>query len=506
MLEAADWILWVGAGAAGSLVAAAALRDVLFGRPTRPSLPEADPVFLLDGEMLLDASRPARAMLTGADGKNDWADVTHALRMRFEGVPASPDELREAGRVVRAPLRSGDQRDLVAEWIDGIARFHLRPRGASPGVPVEGEADTAILHAAMRSAPFPAWMVDAAGCVRWHNAAYDALYRRIRGKAPEAAAPLFPQAEKGGNAQARVSISPAGREDRHWYDVAQVPYEAGHIFHAANVDAVVQAETAQRNFVQTLAKTFAQLSTGLAIFDRNRRLMLFNPALIDLTALPADFLSARPALLSFFDRLRDAQIMPEPKNYSSFRERMEKLVAAASDGSYVETWSLPSGPTYRVIGRPHPDGAVAFLFEDITAEITLTRRFRSDLELGQSMLDALEDAIAVFTRAGTMSMSNAAYRTLWRSDPEAGFAEMTILDASRLWQAACLPTPVWGELRDFVHRQDQRADWTADVILRDGGRLRCAVSPVHAGATMVSFRTLPAEVRPALPDAAAAPA
>ena len=73
------------------------------------------------------------------------------------------------------------------------------------------------------------------------------------------------------------------------------------MFYAVDVNAVVSAEISQRKFVQTLAKTFAQLSIGLAIFDRNRQLALFNPALIDLTALPAEFLSARPNLLSFFD-------------------------------------------------------------------------------------------------------------------------------------------------------------------------------------------------------------
>ena len=41
--------------------------------------------------------------------------------------------------------------------------------------------------------------------------------------------------------------------------------------------------------------------------------MLFNPALIDLTALPADFLSARPNFLTAFDKLWDNQIMPETK-------------------------------------------------------------------------------------------------------------------------------------------------------------------------------------------------
>ena len=138
---------------------------------------------------------------------------------------------------------------------------------------------------------------------------------------------------------------------------------------------IVRAQQAQKNFVQTLTKTFATLSIGLAIFYRNRQLMLFNPALIDLTTLPADFLRARPNLLTVFDKLRDNQIMPEPKNYATWREKLAILVAAATEGTYTEIWNLPTGATFRTSGRPHPDGALAFLFEDMTAKISMSRQF-----------------------------------------------------------------------------------------------------------------------------------
>jgi hypothetical protein len=65
--------------------------------------------------------------------------------------------------------------------------------------------------------------------------------------------------------------------------------------------------------------------------------MLFNPALIDLTTLTADFLSARPNLLTVFDN----QIMPEPKNYATWRERLAILVAAVTEGTYTEIWIYP---------------------------------------------------------------------------------------------------------------------------------------------------------------------
>ena len=169
---------------------------------------------------------------------------------------------------------------------------------------------------------------------------------------------------------------------------------------AVNVDGLIAAETAQRKFVQTLAKTFAQLSTGLAIFDRNRRLVLFNPALIDLTSLPPHFLSAQPNLQSFFDRLRDNRIMPEPKDYSSWRRQIADLVVKSSDGRYQETWRLPNGLTYRIVGRPHPDGAIAILIEDISVEVSLTQRFKGQLELRNIAMEAMEDALVCFNPMG----------------------------------------------------------------------------------------------------------
>jgi PAS domain-containing protein len=301
--------------------------------------------------------------------------------------------------------------------------------------------------------------------------------------------PLFPEVPPPSlpGQRTRVQARTPNKDQKLWFDVSTVDMEGGKLGYAVDINAVVDAEIAQRNFVQTLAKTFAQLSIGLAIFDRNRQLALFNPALIDLTTLQADFLSSRPTLTSFFDRLRDLRVMPEPKDYASWRQQISDLAQAAADGRYRETWSLPSGSVYSVWGRPHPDGAVAFLFEDISAEVTLTRRFRADLEMNQSIMDHLDQAIVVFAQNGSVCFSNQAYQALWKTDPENSFAQVTVEDMTRLWQAQCAPTPVWGDLREFVARTEQRASWRARVSLRDGTPLQCKVQPIHNGATMVSF-------------------
>ncbi len=265
------------------------------------------------------------------------------------------------------------------------------------------------------------------------------------------------------------------------------------LFVAEDAGPLVKAETAQQNFIQTLSKTFAHLPTGLAVFDKNRQLVLFNPALHDLTGLPIDFLATRPSLNGLLDRLREARVLPEPKDYKSWREAVTSMEHAASSGTYEENWTLPEGQTYRVTGRPHPDGAVAFLIEDISADISLTRRFRSQIDMGQAVIDAQRDAIAVFSPTGVMTLSNRAFADLWDIADSETVAEVTAIEATRAMQTRCLPTPAWGDLRDFVGTFGERSEWTAPIQMSDGRAFELRCAPIAGGATLCTFERLGVE-------------
>lgn len=449
-------------------------------------------VYLFAGPDLIDASAGAPELPDGDVENTDWQRLYDLFSERFPDLPDTYDQLRDQGRTVIPADPDGDTGSIIGEWIDGITRIELceAPIVENPLAPqMAPSLELETLRIAVAEAPYPVWRVEPDGTVGWHNKAYKMVYEKVRKSEPDPSCPLFNPTlnSQNGGLTRRVSITAPDSDKAYWFDVSAVQQDEFCLFYAFDINAVVDAEVAQRNFVQTLAKTFAQLSIGLAIFDRNRQLVLFNPALIDLTSLGADFLSGRPNLFSFFDRLRDSQMMPEPKNYNGWRHQMANLVAAAADGRYQETWSLPSGSVYSVNGRPHPDGAVAFLFEDITAEVTLTRRFRSDLELGQSILDNISDAIVVFGPDGVLTMCNEAYRTMWNVNPDSSFANVTILDAARDWQNGCDATPVWGDVRDAIIERENRTEWWDQVQLASGETLTCTVSPIQSGATMVNF-------------------
>ncbi|WP_282092801.1 PAS-domain containing protein [Epibacterium ulvae] len=456
-----------------------------------------DAVFLFDENTLIGWSSGAKKFIGDRTDDFNWSSLRDQLARSYPGLPQSPNFLKDVGPLVLSGTANADSREAHCEWIDGITRVQLR-RSTIEEQNKSLDQELTTLRAAVHQAPYPVWLQSDEGDVTWTNIAYDDLSNKIRGRDVDFEVPLFTDLEepKASGRPERISIPLPEMEKKLWYNVSTTETEAGWLCHAVDVNAVVDAEVAQRNFVQTLAKTFAQLSIGLAIFDRNRQLVLFNPVLIDLTALPASFLSSRPNMLTFFDRLRDQRMMPEPKNYSSWRHQMADLLEAAAEGRYQETWSMPSGSVYAVSGRPHPDGAIAFLFEDITAEITLTRQFRSELEVGQSIMDHMDEAIAVFSKDGTMSFSNEVYHKMWNMDPDSSFAKVSIVDACRVWQDKSVATSTWGSIRDFTLGTENRDPWWCNVQTRSGDHLICQVCALQNGATMVRFKSADT---PALP-------
>ena len=438
------------------------------------------------------ATEQARAVLFKETGETDWHALRAALTARFPGLPDA-DALRTMDSLTLHSAALDDTAILHLDREQEMTRVVIRDECATDASTMHEiksiEAELGALRLAASASPYPIWLAGADDKMLWHNTAYATLADAARPEQDGVDGPLFDLDQEAMDERktVRVPVKIARTGVTEWYNVTATRVADSIIYHAVDINAVIEAEVAQRNFVQTLAKTFAHLSIGLAIFDRNGQLALFNPAMVDLTSLPVEFLSGRPNLLAFFDRLRDNRVMPEPKNYSSWRQEISDMIAAATHASYQETWTLDTGHTYRVSGRPHPDGAVAFLIEDITAEISLTRNFRAELELGQSLMDTFEDALAVFSSAGVLSFCNIAFREMWKMDPDCSFADVTIVDSIKEWQMQTAPNPAWGDIREFVMKLGERAPWEADIIHHTDGPFTVRLSPIASGATVIRF-------------------
>ena len=462
--------------------------------------------FLFDGDTLIDATPAARALLRHSPQQDGaaWARLLAWLAPRFPDLTGRLPDLPSEGRLVLASAdESGPPLLLTLELRGGLTRLTLTdaaevaPLATDPLTHRATEEELARLRSATTLAPLPIWQEDDGGAILWANAAYHRLALPEGAEASGFQWPiprLFDRVAAAQGARAQRQRIDAATGGARWFDLASAPERTGRFVFALPADSAVQAETALQDFMQTLTKTFAQLNTGLAIFDRDRRLQLFNPALMDLTGLPPDFLSARPRLTALLDALRERSMIPEPRDWHGWRAHLDNLEKAAAAGLHEETWVLPGGQTYRVTARPHPNGALALMLEDISTEMSQTRRYRADLELGQAVIDAMDEAIAVFSSAGVLVLSNAAYAALWRHDPGATLNGGAGIGAiSSHWREATAPSAVWDRAEDFMAQLGPREGWSDLAYMADGRPLWCRFAALSGGATLAGFRLLPAQ-------------
>ncbi|CAK9049694.1 PAS domain-containing protein, partial [Durusdinium trenchii] len=303
-------------------------------------LGDAGIVYLFEGRRLIDATARARRLLPKRlpDG-DDWTGFVMTFAPRFEELEDQLATLPERA-VVQIEESGGEPTGLVLAggWKDGLVRLSLEEREDAGDLPETVEryalsamqAELSTLRSVAERAPSLIWRQRADGTVIWANSAYmnrasqEASEGAMMSWPPPVLFPDVPQladdSDYDETKPRRVTITERATGIDHWFELSTVSENEDLLCFAEPIDELVNAETSLSNFLQTLTKTFAHLTVGLAVFDRKRQLALFNPALVDLSSLPSEFLSKRPTLRAFLDALRDNQRVPEPKDYKSLYE------------------------------------------------------------------------------------------------------------------------------------------------------------------------------------------
>lgn len=458
-------------------------------------------VFLFDGETLVDLSPQARALLSSIPGPGaPFARLQRYLATPFPDLAKQLETLPERGRADLVSDPAANRTLLLSvEDRGGLVRLALSEPGAILGngpdpftfAALRQEVDD--LRSVAAEMPCLCWREDADGNIIWSNTAYLLLATEALPAGEELGWPLprlFGETagDQGGHGQRARLALPDGRVI--WFHLETGLAER--VFFATPIDALVQAEVSRKETLQTVSKTFATLPIGVAVFDHRRQLRILNPAFLDLTRLPAEQLLSKTSLIAFLDALREARILPEPKDYKSWREDLVNMERAASEGLYQETWNLPDGQVFRVSGRPYADGGLVLMFEDVSTEVMRARRYRADLELGQSVIDSLEEAIAVFSREGQLVMTNTNYADLWGRSGDEALGAVPVGQMAAFWQERTAPGGQWSEVEAYVATTGNRAPWQGEARLIDGRALRFRCAPLAAGATLVGFSVLKA--------------
>ncbi|SDX41822.1 PAS-domain containing protein [Roseicitreum antarcticum] len=429
-------------------------------------------VFVFDDTRLVDCNDTAAEILRDVrhlgvlvapvheDGRAPSPDQTEYAKLLRKISAYFPDFEQQASTLAQTGeislTATGDiGMSLRAVWRRGLAHIILEDTRAEGGKATLDrltyqamEDELAALRALTDDAPVPMWREDPTGAIVWGNLGYLDLAQRLDGRGDNALIwPLprvFPQPPMTldgvpeGTFRAEVALrdTPEDAEQTLAFDITTPAQGAARVGYALPVLGDAPTDLTRRDLVQTLARAFTTLPVGLAVFDEKRRLQVFNPALTDLTGLPTEFLLSQPGFDRFLHQMREKRMLPEAADFTTWRAQLLAVERAADSGQYEENWTLADGRTFHVTGHPQPGGAIALFIDDISTDVALARTLRAAVDTGQAVLDALGDAVVVFSAKGSVVIDNAAYRALSPADTASGLHACSITQALGLWRAA----------------------------------------------------------------------
>ncbi|WP_375394611.1 PAS-domain containing protein, partial [uncultured Sphingomonas sp.] len=220
---------------------------------------------------------------------------------------------------------------------------------------------------------------------------------------------------------------------------------------------------------------------GVAQFGEDRALVFCNQPFRRMFAMRSEWLSDRPAFERILERMREANRLPEVRDFPGWKaERRDWFLPA--DEATEEQWHLPGGTHLRVVAQPLPDGGLLLIFEDRTEQVQLASARDTLLRVRTATFDNLFEALGVFAADGRLQLWNNRLRAIWGFEEEF-LAGHPRVDAFAEAAAAKLATPNRAQLIPELVRSatTERQQRGGRVAFADGRHFEFAAVPLPDG-------------------------
>jgi signal transduction histidine kinase len=429
-----------------------------------------------------------------------WLPPEPALQMDH-----AVDALREAGEGFLLNLTTSNGRviEAMGRAIGGQAIVRIRELGGVRRELAESNLryktlleETGLLRDFAAAVPWPIWAKGAQGDLRYANSAYakateatgvaDALQRNLEMLESDQREDVSRALNDNAAFAARLPIVVGG--ERRIYDVHALKVGGG----SAGIAIDASEATALRESLVRMAeahrRTLDQLSSGVAVFDGQRRLAFYNDSYRRLWDLDRAFLDSNPDDSSVLDRLRAARKVPEQPDFRAWKAKLHEAYRAVEPDK--DTWYLPDGRAVSVVTTPNPEGGVTYLFDDVTESLDLARRFDGLIRVQRETLDNLAEAVAVFGSNGRAQLFNPAFAKMWKLSSEA-MREQPHIETVEAW---CKPlfddATIWRTIREAITAIENRVEVPLKLERKDGSVLDAMTMPLPDGATMLTFQDI----------------
>ncbi|MGJ4908662.1 PAS-domain containing protein [Bradyrhizobium sp. HKCCYLS2033] len=448
-----------------------------------------------DTSMLVPQDQPQRILAFGT-----WLPPEPALQL-----DRAVDALREAGEgfMLNLTTSHGHAIEAMGRAIGGQAIVRIRELSGLRRELAETQLrfkalgeETESLRALASALPWPIWARQANGALAYVNPAYaraadardvpDAIGRNI--ELLDSADRIDLQRALGANGrfEGRLPIVTGG--ERRMYDVRAFVLGHGSAGVAIDASEAAALDAAVVRMREAHRRTLDQLSSGVAVFDGQRRLAFYNDSYRRLWGLDPAFLDSQPDDSSVLDRLRAARKLPEQADFRAWKAKLHEAYRAVEAAK--DTWFLPDGRALSVVTTPNPEGGVTYLFDDVTESFALARRFDGLIRVQRETLDSLAEGVAVFGSNGRVELFNPAFAKMWRLSPDQ-LREHPHIDTVESWCHQLYDDAVaWRTIREAITSIENRLDAALKLERKDGSVLDCMSRPLPDGATMLTFQDI----------------
>ena len=356
--------------------------------------------------------------------------------------------------------------------------------------------ETEMLRGFAAAAPWPIWAKRIGGGLLFANAAYArATEAANAAEAVQCDLELLDSADRNDMARAlndnsafsaRLPIVVGG--ERRFYDVHALKITGGSAGIAIDASEATALRDALVRMAEAHRRTLDQLSSGVAVFDGQRRLAFYNDSYRRLWDLDRAFLDGNPDDSSVLDRLRAARKLQEQPDFRAWKAKLHEAYRAIEPAK--DRWYLPDGRAISVVTTPNPEGGVTYLFDDVTESLELARRFDGLINVQRETLDNLVEAVAVFGSNGRAQLFNPAFAKMWKLSTEA-LQQRPHIETVEAW---CRPLfddgATWQTLREAITAIENRVAVPLKLERKDGSVLDCMTMPLPDGATMLTFQDI----------------
>jgi signal transduction histidine kinase len=448
-----------------------------------------------DISLLVPPELPQRILAFGT-----WLPPEPALQMDH-----AVDALREAGEgfVLHLTTSTGHAIEAMGRAIGGEAILRIRElsglRRELAETTLRHKAlleETEMLRGFAAASPWPIWAKGAKGGLAYANIAYarateaasvtDATDRSLELLDSDDRAEMERTLAASATFSARLPIVAGG--ERRIYDVRAIKVGGGSIGVAIDASEADALSTAVVRMAEAHRRTLDQLSSGVAVFDGQRRLAFYNDSYRRLWDLDRAFLDANPDDSGVLDRLRAARKLPEQPDFRVWKAKLHEAYRAVEAAK--DTWYLPDGRALSVVTTPNPEGGVTYLFDDVTESLELARRFDGLIRVQRETLDSLAEGVAVFGSNGRAQLFNPAFAKMWKLSADA-LREQPHIQTVEDWCRPLFDEPsIWRTIREAVTAIENRVDVPLKLERKDGSVLDCMTRPLPDGATMLTFQDI----------------